>query len=207
MFKKGKIHTEIIKTSKLFPEIFIPIRSYKIQNNLNSNDCTKKILEKIDLFNRHKRRFTPDIKKMKKFNSNDINIDLQKNNRQQSNNIINNQLIKNWHGKNELYKNTCSKSQDKPIKINLVSQKFKIADDFNEKNSNQFLNEKDECLREEILSDKIEEEEDNIHFYAENEKRNINHLLYTKTRKINCNLNSKQIKRKMIKAKLIKELK
>lgn len=54
------------------------------------------------------------------------------------------------------------KSHEKPIKLNLVSQKFKLADDFNEQNSLKFLYEKDLYLQEMILSDEILEEEDSI---------------------------------------------
>ena len=190
-------HIESIK----FPESNIKIKSHKNHKNLYFNEYKLHSHEKIDQHKKYKRS-APDILKTQKKKLNDNNSPKHNHRRHHKSS----QLASNFHGKSLFCKNV-SKSQDKPIKINLVSQKFKIADDFNEKNSNQFLNEKDECLREEILSDKIEEEEDNIHFYAENEKRNINHLLYTKTRKINCNLNSKQIKRKMIKAKLIKELK
>ena len=202
MFTKGKIHTEILKISAIFPEIYFPIKSYKIQKNLNSNKLKKIIHEKIDLLKRHKRRFTPDIIQLKKFNSNYINIDSSKNTYQ--NNHKSSQLTNSFHGKSLFYKNACSKSQDKPIKINLVSQKFKIADDFNEKNSNQFLNEKDECLREEILSDEIEDEEF-IHLYAKKEKENIFNLSSIKKSKINCNLNGNQIKRKIVEMNLIED--
>ena len=49
------------------------------------------------------------------------------------------------------------KIKQKKIKINLVSLKFKIANDYDEAHSNVFLNEKDECLKEIKLTDKIEE--------------------------------------------------
>ena len=49
--------------------------------------------------------------------------------------------------------------QQKQIKINLVSLKFKIANDYDEAHSNIFLKEKDECLKKMKLTDKIEENE------------------------------------------------
>ena len=93
------------------------------------------------------------------------------------------------------YNKNHNKSQEKQIKKNLVSQKFKIANDFNEKNSNKFLNEKDECLREVILSDEIEEKE-STSFVFENEKGSINDLSAIRENKNNYDLSNKQIKTK-----------
>ena len=197
MLTKVNIHTEVLKTSKLFPEIYFPIKSYKIHKNLNINHSKKNIKKKIEFLKRHKKRFSPDIKKLKKINSNDNNNISQENNCKQ--NHKSSQSTNNFNGKSLFYKNSYNKSQDKPIKKNIVSQKFKIADDFNEKNSNQFLNEKDECLREVFLSDKIEEDEF-IHFCTKNEKRNISNI---KKNKINDDFNIKQVKRKIAETKLI----
>ena len=57
------------------------------------------------------------------------------------------------------YKKVLKKNIEKPIKINIVSLKFRIADDFNEINSKTFLYEKDKCLKKMHLTDKIKEEE------------------------------------------------
>ena len=128
--------------------------------------------EKIDLTKRHKKRFSPNLKKTKKIN--------------------------NYNKLKDYYK-----SQDKQIKKNLVNKKFKIADDFNEKNSKQFLNEKDEYLREIILSDKIEEEE-NISSYSEERKESIFEL--SPIKESNDCLISKRIKGKKVKDDSIKFL-
>ena len=132
---------------------------------------------------------------MKEINLNDNNNSSKKNPLHHLN--AKTELTNNFYKKNQFYVKTFLKSQDKSIKINLVSQKFKIANDFNEKNSNQFLNEKDECLREVILSDKIEEEKP-IHFYAENENKNINNLSAIKKNGFSSYVNSNQIKKTIV---------
>ena len=147
-----KIHTKSIKNS----HSYIPIeKSYKKHKNY-SNSLKDRSHEKSDSIKKHKRRFSPNIKKTKKmyFDNNNPSNHNHKHRHHKSS-----ELTINFHSKNRFYERDRYKSQDKPIKINLVSLKFKIADDFNEKNSNQFLNEKDECLREVILSDEIKEEE------------------------------------------------
>ena len=101
------------------------------------------------------------------------------------------ELTNNFHIKNQLYKRDHYKSQDRPIKINLVSLKFRIADDFNEENSNKFLNEKDEFLKEVILSDEIKEEEDIPFFVDDLSPIGKNGCEY--------NLNSKRFKKKKVK--------
>ena len=104
---------------------------------------------------------------------------------------------KHHHKKSELpvdfieENNFRNKSKDKPIKKNFVNPKFKIADDFNEENSNKFLNEKDECLREVILSDEIKGEEDTPFFIDDLSPIGKNEYEY--------NLNSKQFKKKKVK--------
>ena len=73
------------------------------------------------------------------------------------------------------YKEILKNYVEKPIKINYVSQKFKIANDFNEINSKIFLYEKDKYLKKENLTDEIEEDEkskDMIEFTL-NPKKNI----------------------------------
>ena len=139
-------------------------------------------------------------------NSNITNINSLKYNYQNSHNKNNIQLINKFHVKNKFNLNDHYKSQNKKIKISLTSQKFKIADDFNGKNSQKFLIEKDECLRDVILSNKIEEEE-SIHFYAENKNEIIYELSPIKLIKYNNNLNRKQVKRKKVEIKLIEDQK
>ena len=179
--------------------------------NLLKNDTKKYYREKIDSNNKHKRRFSPVLKRIKKINLNNNKSNTPKNN--QCYHYKNNKLINDSDEENQIYKNIRYKTQDKKIKINLVNQKFKIADDFNEKNSNQFLNEKDECLREVILTDEIKEEVP-IYFYAKNENENLYKLSSIKKDKVNENLNSIQINKKIIEddsgsslTKLIKEIK
>ena len=138
--------------------------------NLLKNDTKKYYREKIDSNNKHKRRFSPVLKRIKKINLNNNKSNTPKNN--QCYHYKNNKLINDSDEENQIYKNIRYKTQDKKIKINLVNQKFKIADDFNEKNSKQFLKEKDECLKKMILTDEIEEE-GFIPFCAENENESI----------------------------------
>ena len=59
------------------------------------------------------------------------------------------------------YKEILKKQTEKPVKMNNVSQKFKIADDYNEINSKKFLYEKDKCLKKINLIDEIEDEKEN----------------------------------------------
>ena len=192
-----RIHIEQLKRLKIFSKAYI---SKKSNENLNYS----KKNSQVKINKRHKRRFSPDIKKMKKMK---ITNSPKKNNLQFKSTVS----ADTFNEKNQIYKNSRCKSQDKPIKINLVSQKFRIANDFNEKNSNQFLKEKDECLREVILSDKIEEEKPNRFF---SEKKTILKLSTIKNYKFNNNLNKKQIKGKIILddsegslSKLIEEIK
>ena len=181
------------KKLKIFSENYDSNKPPENNKNLNINDHKKHFHEKNDTHNKHKRRCTTNIKKIEKVKLNDNNINPTKHHYRHSLNT-NNLLTNNFHRKSQFYIKTRYKSQDKPIKVNLVSQKFKIANDFNEKNSNQFLNEKDECLREVILTDEIEEE-DYIHFNDENEIKNILHLSTNKENEVNGNLNNKQIKK------------
>ena len=201
MNHKEKIYIELLKTSQIFPGINIPIKSYNIQKISNSVNRKHR---KIDSLKKHKRIFSSDLIKMKKINSSDDDINSAKNNYQ--NNHNSSQLTKNFHGKSLFYKNSYNKSLNKPIKINIVSQKFKIANDFNEKNSNEFLNEKDECLREQIISDEIEEEE-SINFYTKKEKGKINELSSIKQNEYKDYLNNKQFKKKIVKAEFIEDQK
>ena len=57
------------------------------------------------------------------------------------------------------YKEILKKYIEKPIRMNYVSRKFKLADDYNEINSKKFLYEKDKCLKKMNLTDEIEDEE------------------------------------------------
>ena len=59
------------------------------------------------------------------------------------------------------YKEILKKQIEKSIKINNVSRKFKIANDYNEINSKKFLYEKVKCLKKMNLSDQIDDEEEN----------------------------------------------
>ena len=188
-----KIHIELLKRLKIFSE------NYFSDINENFNDSKKHYQYKIT--KRHKRRLSPDIKKMKNM------INSPKKNHRYNSTISTN----NFNGKNKINKNGSCKQKDEPIKSNLVSRKFKIANDFNEENSNQFLNEKDECLKKIILSEEIEEEKV-IHFYSNKEK--IFNLSTIKKNKNTNNLYNKHIKRKIIKydsdaslSKLIGEIK
>ena len=55
------------------------------------------------------------------------------------------------------YKEIIKNYIEKPIKMNNVSRKFKIANDYNEINSKIFLYEKDKCLKKMNLTDEIED--------------------------------------------------
>ena len=140
-------------------------------------------------------KFSTDLKKKRKMKSYDNVINSSKPD-QKHHHHKSEQLRSNFPGKSKFYKNARHKSQDRPIKINLVSQKFKIANDFNEQNSNQFLNDKDECLREVILSDEIEEEP--VSIFAENKKQKKNILSVVRKNRISNSLNNERIKRKNI---------
>ena len=148
---------------------------YKLCSIINQlkNDRKKRCHEKNDLI---KKSLSPDLIKMKKRNLNNF---ITSKNKNQYNHLKTSQLINSFHGKNQIYKNVRYIPEKNIIKINFVNQKFKIADDFNEKNSNQFLKEKDEYLKKVILSDEIEEEE-YIPFRPVNEKESINELSYIK---------------------------
>ena len=208
MDTKKKILSELVKKLKIFSETYVSDKPPENYKKSKSNEPKKNSQRKTDSHKKHKRRFTTNFKKMKKIKLNDINQ--PKHNHRLSHNInikLTNDLTKQFYHKNSY------KSQDKKIKINLVSLKFKIADDFNEKNSNQFLNEKDEYLREVILTDEIKEEVP-IYFYAKNENENLYKLSSIKKDKVNENLNSIQINKKIIEddsgsslTKLIKEIK
>ena len=167
-----KIHIELFKSLKRFSEIYIPTNSHN--HNKNSNHYQKHSHEKIDIH-----RFSQDLKKIKKLNIN-FNSPKHDHKHRYRKSI---QLPNNFHEK-EFYNNDCYKTPVVTIKINLVNQKFKIADNFNEKNSNQFLKEKDECLKEKILSDKIEEEEP-FSFYDINENKNITELSFIRKTEYN----------------------
>ena len=201
-----KIRIELLKSLRNFSENY-NTKPYNRQKNSNSNDQKKDSNENNNL-----NTFSSDLIKVKKMNSGDINLDSFQH-KYQHHHSKKSPLKNYFNEKNQFDKNTNYKSQDKPIKINLVSQKFKIADDFNEKNSNQFLKEKDECLREIILTDKIKEDE-SLHFYFENEKGNIYELSPINKNKNNENLNFKLVKRKIVEddsvgflSKLIEDLK
>ena len=161
-----------------FTESYVQSKSYKKHKNSTPNENKKHFHEKKNSPKRPKRRFSPDIKKMKKIHLNDNITNLTKHNRkhhQLKKREISIDFFEEIHFRN--------KSQDKPITKNFVNQKFRIADDFNEENSNQFLTEKDECLKEVILSDKIENEKI-FPFNEEDEKEDINHLSSIKKTKM-----------------------
>ena len=179
-----KIHAELLKSLRRFSENYIPIKPHKSNKNSYSNNHKEHSHGKSD-----SNIFSSDLIKVKNISSNDINIKHHYNK--------NSPIANNFQRENQIYKNDLDKSQDKQIKINLVSQKFKIANDFNEKNSNKFLNEKDECLREIFLTDKIEEDE-SFHFFIKNEKGNIYELSPIRKNKNNDNLYSKLFKRKIM---------
>ena len=190
MDKKGKINTESFKSLKELSETYASTRkSIKSHKNSHSNDYENHSHKKINSPKKNKRRFSPDVKKTKKMKSifNEINSTKHNHPHHHKSSLSTNK----YHRK---YNKNHNKSQEKQIKKNLVSQKFKIATDFNEKNSNKFLDEKDECLREVILSDEIEEEE--IPFFVENEKGSIYELSSVRKDEEDDNLSIKRIKRK-----------
>ena len=176
-----KIHIESIKSLTRFYESYLPYKNHK-KHSHEKNISPKK----------SKKKFSHEIKNIEKLNLIIDNISSLKHNYKHHHKSS--QLANHFYDENQIYDREHYKSQDKPIKINLVNQKFKIADDFNEKNSNKFLNEKDECLREVILSDEIEEEE--IPFFAENEKGSIYELSSVRKDEEDDNLSIKRIKRK-----------
>ena len=175
-----RIHDEQLKRLKIFFEAYVSDES-----NENLNAPKKQAKRRI-----HKKNIkllSPDIKKTKKINYlNKVNSKIFKSS----------VSTNNFNENNNFYKDSRYKSQDKIIKMNLVSRKFKIADDFNEKNSNKFLKEKDECLKKMTLSDKIEEE--SIYFYDKNAKNKLIRISTIKKNNINSNLNSKKIKKETI---------
>ena len=205
------ILNELVKKLKMFSETYVPNEPFEYNKKTNSSEHKKHSQRKIDSQKRHKKRLTAKLKKMK---LNDNNNNHSKNDyRHRHRHNTNILLTNNFHETNEFYKCGRYKSQDKIIKKNLVNQKFKIADDFNEKNSNEFLNEKDECLREEILTDEIKDEE-SVDFNDGNEKESRYKLLSIKKNKINENLNSRQVNNKIAEddsesflTKLIEEIK
>ena len=163
---------------------------YKLYDDKSQikKDHKKNSFETTDLI-----AYSPDLRKIIKTN---LNIISPK--RKHRHHHENKLLTNNFNEKNESYKDISNKTQEKIIKKNLVNQKFKIADDFNEKNSNQFLNEKDKCLKKIILSDEIEEEEP-IPFYDENEKGNKYELSSIKENEYNEYLNFEKVKGEKIK--------
>ena len=177
-----KIHIESIKSLTRFYESYLPYKNHK-KHSHEKNISPKK----------SKKKFSHEIKNIEKLNLIIDNISSLKHNYKHHHKSS--QLANHFYDENQIYDREHYKSQDKPIKINLVNQKFKIADDFNEKNSNKFLNEKDECLREVFLSDEIEEKE-STSFVFENEKGSINDLSAIRENKNNYDLSNKQIKTK-----------
>ena len=184
-----------IETLNSLTEAYSPNKkSHENQKSIHSNVSKKHSHKKIDSPKKRKTKFSPDIKKMKNINSNNKNNSSpkRKNHHNRHRTSI---FTSNIHEeKNEIYDREKTKSQDKKIKINLVSLKFKIADDFNEKNSNQFLKEKDECLKALFLSDKIEEEKI-IPFYVQSEKGSINDLSPINQNEEYDSLNRKRVKK------------
>ena len=78
--------------------------------------------------------------------------------------------------KNIFNENLDYQDNQKIVKTNMVAQKFKIANDFDEEHSNIFLKEKDEGLKLVILSDVIEESEYELSsIYAIQQKRKNAH--------------------------------
>ena len=190
MDKNETIHIESLKTLKKYTESYIPNKSYKKHKDSSSNVNKIHFHEKENSPKKHKKKQTsPNIKKTKKMHLNDNIISSSKHNH------------KHHHKKSDLQvdffkeNHFRNKSQDKPIKKNFVNQKFKIADDFNEENSNKFLNEKDEYLKEVILSDKIEKKK-NLHFYEEDEKEELNDLSPIKKNEDSVSFNNNNFKRK-----------
>ena len=165
-------------------------------------DQIKKVHKKLSQEIINWRGFSPKLKKMKKIDMNDNNINSPKH---QHRHHKSTQLEDDFEGQCKFCKNVHYKTQNKPIKLNLVSQKFKIANDFNEENSNKFLNEKDECMKEVILSDKIEKEESS-HFNSKNEEEKINRISTIKFNVFNESLFSKRSNIKKIEDDSLKVL-
>ena len=167
-----KIHIELLRRLKIFSKNYTPKKSHKNHKKTNYNRSPI-IYPKRSLF----QEFPLEDKKYLVLSS------------YHPKHILNSSIsqLKNNHKKHSIskpkndfdHKNDRYKPKDKVIKINLVNQKFKIADNFNEKNSNQFLNEKDECLKKLILTDEIEEEELTPPF-VKNEKKSRHKLSYIK---------------------------
>ena len=191
MDTNDKIHVELLKRVKIFSETYVSNKSPRNRKNSISKYHKKHSNEKTK-----QHRLSYDLKNIKKMKVND-NINSSKLSNHY--NYKNRQLTNNFDEKNEFYKYNRYKSQDKPIKINLVNQKFKIADDFNEKNSNQFLKEKDECLKKINLTDEIDEEEF-IPFYVINEKESM----LSSINKNECNYKDDSLK---FLSKLVEDLK
>ena len=193
----GKTNIESLNGIESFSEIYNTIKkSHENIKSLNSNIHKKHSHEKNNSPKKHhKRIYSPDIRKIKKKSSNYNNFTSPKHVHQHHHYHKNTKLDNDLYEENKLYNRDRFLSQDKPIKMNFVSQKFKIADDFNEKNSNQFLKEKDECLREVILSDKIEDEKVSP-FLEVNEKGSLYELSPINKTDNEYNLNSKKIKGK-----------
>ena len=186
-----KLHIEAINSLKRPSETYTPIKLYENHIISNFNDHKKLSHGIINPIKKHKKIFSRDIKKI---NSNEKNINSEKSNHHHHHHKKSD-LNGYFHENNKFCNKEKNKSQDKPIKNNLISQKFKIADDFNEKNSKKFLKEKDECLREVILSDKVEEEKE-IPFYVESGKGSIYEISSIKKSDDKDSLNRKKIKRK-----------
>ena len=109
--------------------------------------------------------FTPKFKQLKKIEFVSVekhNTPNEKHKNKKSRKQFNKKTIESLHKQIKSdYKEILKKQSEKPIKMNDVSRKFKIADDFNEINSKKLLYEKDKCLKRMHLTDKIEKEEKN----------------------------------------------
>ena len=130
-------------------------------NNFNSN---KSITNQSNIIIPNV-QFTPKFKQLKKIQLDSVekyNTPNEKHKIKKSRKKCYKKTIESLHKQIKSdYKEILKKQFEKPIKMNDVSRKFKIADDFNEINSKKLLYEKDKCLKRMHLTDKIENEEKN----------------------------------------------
>ena len=213
-----KIQTELLIRLKEFSDNYIPNKTHRKNKNINYNNSPisfpkTTIFDKLSFNAIQKLSIYTNINSRNKLYriisqlKNDYKkyfhekISSSKRNKQRfSPNLKKAKKINDYNKFKDYYK-----SQDKPIKKNFVNQKFKIADDFNEENSKKFLNEKDEYLREIILSDKIEKEE-TISSYSEDERERLFELSPIRRKEFNDCQFSKTIKGKKVKDDSIKFL-
>ena len=126
------------RNAALFKRRSVKFTHHSHKRKISSNLKSDKELENIGKINSSTKCFTP-VLGLRSFHFHDHH----------------------YKKKNIINENFNCQIKQKKIKINLVSLKFKIANDYDEAHSNIFLNEKDECLKEIKLTDKIKKNEEN----------------------------------------------